>query len=217
MVDKALAGGLSSIPVLGGVAGVFYQEYMGRPYARRLERWQRELTEVVNELAWKYNTLPDDDVLLDAMINATRVAQATSQREKIEALRNGIVNSVAPDAPDVDEQARFFRLVDQFSVTHLNVLRIIEDPVSSYERAKGAQPGSTPSVTPLLQLGTVFVQTLPALAGKKDRRDLLVDDLAGARVITTVASVDTVPVNNPMYSLTTDLGKRFLRFIEQGA
>lgn len=215
LVDKALAGGLSSIPLVGGVVGAFYQEYMERPYAKRLERWQQELTEVVNELAWKYDTLPDDDVLLDAMINATRVAQATSQQEKIAALRNGVVNSVASDAPDPDEQARFFRLVDQLSVTHLRMLRVVEDPVLSYDTATGAP---TPSLSvggaPLL-LGDVFVRTIPELAGRKDRRDLLFDDLASARLVITAASVDTVPVNHENYRMMTDLGRRFLRFIDE--
>jgi hypothetical protein len=107
LVDKAIAGGLSSIPLVGGVLGVFYENYMQAPYNRRLQQWQRTMTEVVNELAAKYDALPNEDVLLDALINATRAAQATSQQEKLDALRNAVLNSVAPDAPDTDEQARF--------------------------------------------------------------------------------------------------------------
>jgi hypothetical protein len=135
LVDKAIAGGLSSIRLVGGVLGVFYENYMQAPYNRRLQQWQRTMTEVVTELAAKYDTLPNDDVLLDALINATRAAQATSEQEKLDALRNAVLNAVAPHAPDTYEQSRFFRLVDQFSAAHLMLARSTEyRPSSLYER-----------------------------------------------------------------------------------
>ncbi|GAA0944606.1 hypothetical protein GCM10009554_38890 [Kribbella koreensis] len=188
LVDKAIAGGLSSIPLVGGVLGVFYENYMQAPYDRRLQQWQRTMTEVVNELAEKYDTLPNDDVLLDALINATRAAQATSQQEKLDALRNAVLNSVAPDAPDTDEQARFFRLVDQFSAAHLRMLARI-----SYY-----QPSS------------LYVRPDVINTRRREWRDLLTADLSGARLI-------SVSTDGNYTALRTSLGSRFLDFISESS
>lgn len=188
LVDKAIAGGLSSIPLVGGVLGVFYENYMQAPYNRRLQQWQRTMTEVVNELAAKYDTLPNDDVLLDALINATRAAQATSQQEKLDALRNAVLNSVAPDAPDTDEQARFFRLVDQFSAAHLRMLARINErqPRSFYERLDHINTRG------------------------REWRDLLAADLSGARLI-------SVSIDGNFTAVRTGLGSRFLNFISESS
>jgi hypothetical protein len=67
-------------------------------------------------------------VFVDAVVNATRAAQATHQSEKLDALRNGVLHSLDEDAPTLDEQARFFRLVEQLTPAHLRMLRFLNDP-----------------------------------------------------------------------------------------
>lgn len=44
------------------------------------------------------------DAFMDALTTATQIADRTSRTEKLKLLRNTVVNSVMPDAPDVDTQ-----------------------------------------------------------------------------------------------------------------
>ncbi|WP_433018439.1 hypothetical protein [Kribbella sp. CA-294648] len=90
-VDKLFAGALSSFPVVGGVAGAWYEYVMEGPYSRRLMAWRASITEVVNDLAMRVDRLLDNEVFLGAFIQSTRPAQATHQSEKLEALRNALV------------------------------------------------------------------------------------------------------------------------------
>jgi hypothetical protein len=92
---------------------------MNWSYNKRMDLWLDQLAEAVDQLGRRFEDLAGDEVFVDAVINATRAAQTTHQQEKLDALRHAVVNSVAPGAPDVDEQARFFRLVEQRSAAHL--------------------------------------------------------------------------------------------------
>ncbi|NEA31016.1 hypothetical protein [Streptomyces sp. SID13031] len=213
-VSKVVAGAISSVPVAGGVVAAWFQNYMEAPYSKRLEEWQKVITEVVNELADKYNTLPDDQVLLDAMVNATRAAQATHQKEKIAALRNAIVNSVAPEAPDADEQARFFRLVDQFSAIHIVVLRFLDEPEVAFNQLGLTWPSGPHDSH--ARLGELLDHVVADGASRHDWRDLVIDDLARARVVLMFSSVDDIWVRPEMsQSFVTELGRRFLRFVSE--
>ncbi|MET9310751.1 hypothetical protein ABZX12_02890 [Kribbella sp. NPDC003505] len=163
----------------------------------------------MNDLARRHNNLADDEVFLDAFIVAARIAQTTHQQEKLDALRNGLVNSISPDAPDVDEQARFFRLVDQFSPSHIVMLRLLDRPTELFQQHIGH----------FEEVGHVSLAELvnvvePQFADRYDWRDLLVADLADARVALGFSSLgDIQSADGRFQRMTTSLGQRFLSFI----
>ena len=54
--------------------------------------------------------------------NGAAIVTFKTRAEKFDALGNGVLGSIGPFAPSREEQTRFFRLVDQFSVAHLRLL-----------------------------------------------------------------------------------------------
>jgi hypothetical protein len=208
LVDKLLAGALSSLPVAGGAAGAWYEYLMEGPYNRRLAEWRARVTGVVNELMVKVERLLDNEVFLDAFIQSTRIAQSTHQEEKVRALRNALANSVALDAPDADEQARFFRLVDEFSARHIVLLGWINDHESTADQVDSSQ-----RVT-----GTgVWAHPLPANAGSGDMLALIVGDLERSRLITWPEGYAELGVlGDSFVGRTSQFGQRFLHFISEG-
>lgn len=100
---------------------------MGHMYGRRMSAWLDDLAEVVNELQARESVsleeLIGDEAFADAVVAASRAAQATHSDDKLLALKNGLRHSVGEEAPELDEQARFFRLVDEFTPSHLRVLK----------------------------------------------------------------------------------------------
>ncbi|MEV0283480.1 hypothetical protein AB0H36_05100 [Kribbella sp. NPDC050820] len=209
LVDKLLAGALSSLPVAGGAAGAWYEYVMEGPYSRRLAGWRARITEVVNELVLKVERLLDNEVFLDAFIQSTRIAQTTHQQEKLRALRNALVNSVALDAPDVDEQARFFRMVDDFSARHIVLLRWINDHESTTDQVDSGQRVTGSGV---------WAHRLPAFAGSGEMLALIVDDLQRSRLITFPDGFAELGVIGDTHFVgrASELGQRFLRFISEG-
>jgi hypothetical protein len=128
LVEKAVEGGVGMVPIAGSPAAVAFAHWLGRARDRRMDEWLANVAEAINELqdttdGWPaFEDLAEDDVFLDAVVNATRAAQATHRAEKFDALGNGVLGSIGPFAPSREEQTRFFRLVDQFSVAHLRLL-----------------------------------------------------------------------------------------------
>ncbi len=188
---------------------------MEGPYNRRLAVWRARITDVVNQLVLKVERLLDNEVFLDAFIQSTRIAQTTHQQEKLEALRNALENSVAPDAPDADEQARFFGLVDQFSARHILLLRWAQEHPS--------RRGGPVHDEQLPNAAGIWGSPLPALGGHDDLRTLLMDDLTSTNLVEAPSGFPRVIDLDDEYFVgqVTPLGSRFLRFIsgadEQGS
>lgn len=73
-------------------------------------------------------SLVGNDLCTDAVVMATRTIEHTHQAEKIQALRNAVLNSVAPGAPDADTQTIMLTQVDRFTPSHLRLVTLWDDP-----------------------------------------------------------------------------------------
>jgi hypothetical protein len=105
---------------------------------QRREEWFTKLAEGVEDLRERigdvdFENLASNDLFVDAVMTTTRTIEHTHQEEKITALRNAVLNSVAPDAPDADTQAIFLNLIDRFTPSHLRLLALWDDPPAWFE------------------------------------------------------------------------------------
>jgi len=120
IVERAVEAGLGSVPLVGAALAVTFVTALSWRLEQRREQWFTELAEAVEELGKRVDdfdleSLADNDLFVDAVVSATRTIEHTHQEEKISALRNAVLNSVAPDAPDADTQAIFLNLTDRFT------------------------------------------------------------------------------------------------------
>ena len=60
---------------------------------------------------------------MTTMLNAARIVTYTHRKEKHEMLRNAVLNSALPNAPEDDERTVFLNLAEEFSVAHIHVLK----------------------------------------------------------------------------------------------
>lgn len=213
IAEKVTEGIVGAVPVAGSPLAALFGLAIGWSYNRRVQEWLDDLAEAVCELQGRtdgmsFEKLAEDDVFVDAVVNASRAAQATHQQEKLEALRNGVLNSLAANAPTVDEQARFFRLVDQFTAAHLRMLTFMHDPGKVFDD-RGEQ-------RPQLMMGGrshVLEQALPEFRGQREWYDLLHADLAAASLVST-GGLHVMMSGGGIYQpATTPLGGAFLRFV----
>lgn len=214
VTEKLVEGGVGMVPVVGSPLAAAFALAMGWSYNRRMDSWLQELAEAVNKLEGRLEDLADDDVFVDAVVNASRAAQATHQQEKLDALRNAVLNSVSPGAPDADEQARFFRLVEQFSAAHLHLLTFLDDAGGMFD--KSGRPRPDPMMG---SLGGLLEGAIPQFAGRREWYDLLMTDLANARLVLGDAnSLHGTMTGGGMYQRrSSGLGRKFLAFIAAGA
>jgi hypothetical protein len=122
--------GALAFPFLG--AGVTLFDLVTAPSrGKRLNDWCEELRLRLNEVSRKVDTLTPEslatnDTFVSAFAQATQAAVRSHQTDKLEALRNAVINVAIGNAPPEDLQMIFLNLVDSFTPTHLHVLGFFE-------------------------------------------------------------------------------------------
>jgi hypothetical protein len=213
IVERTVEAALGSVPLAGAALAVTFVTAIGWRLEQRREEWFTRLAEHVEKLRGQigdvdFENLAANDLFVDAVVTTTRTIEHTHQEEKIRALRNAVVNSVAAGAPDADTQAMFLNLLDRFTPSHLRLLALLDDPQGwlashAIPAPEAGMAGRRPMI---IEAG------LPEMAGRPGFVDLLTSELgsAGLPVGSIGGMVSPAALYNP---LTSDLGKQFLKFI----
>lgn len=213
IAERIVEAGLGSVPVVGNALAVTLVTVLNWRLQERREKWLTELAEGLEDLTRRVDglTLEDlagNDLFVDAVVTATRTIEHTHQAEKVDALRNAVLNSVAPDAPDADTQAIFLNMVDQFTPSHLRLATLWNDPPAWFASHGIPQPeaGFATSRTVTVEAG------LPEMQGRKDFYLLVASELSSAGVLNAGLAGMITP-SGLMSRLTTDFGRQFVWFI----
>jgi hypothetical protein len=124
---------LAAIPILGGPATEVLSMVLAPPVTRRRDTWFKELADALEDLegkveGFRIRDLEREESFVSAVIQATRSAISTHQREKLDALRNAILNIALSKTPDEEKEIFFLNLIESFSITHLEILRLFANP-----------------------------------------------------------------------------------------
>jgi hypothetical protein len=213
IVERAAEAVVGSVPLVGSALAVALVTALNWRLEQRREHWFTQLAAAVEDLServgdFDLENLAGDDRFVDAVVSATRTIDHTHQEEKIRALRNAVLNSVAPDAPDADTQAIFLDLIDRFTPSHLRLLTLWDDPPAwfSSRDLKPPQDVMAGSRTQTVEVG------LPEMQGHKDLYLLIASELGAAGML-TASLPGMVSGTSLMDRLTTDFGRQFVRFI----
>ncbi|KRF45960.1 hypothetical protein ASH01_09330 [Terrabacter sp. Soil811] len=215
VAEIAAEGALGMIPVAGSLLAAAFVAAVGIPFGRRQQEWFESVAEAIEDLRARSELPPLEElvkhpVFLDAVVRASRAADATHSESKLTALRNAILNSTGPAAPEVDAQARFIRFVDEFSEIHIRMLAFFGDPRRTLERA-GVEP-------PNLMMGSRkhLLQMLPGFTDD-ELVELVYRDLSDAGLVSSGGISVTMTGAGIYEPSLSPLGRRFMRFIEDPA
>lgn len=206
---------VAAVPAVGGPLQVLYENVFQAPLDRRKQAWLEELAGVVSELeqridGFRAETLAENEVFISVALQASQTAIRNHQREKLDALRNAVLNSALPTSPSEDEQMIFLRLVDDLAPWHLRLLAFLDDPgrwVESHEIELPFIGGA---------LSNVIEACFRELVGRRDLYDQLVRDLQAEGLAAGGSYLHGMMTGQGMIaSRTSDLGKRFLKYISQ--
>lgn len=205
---------LSAVPVVGSPLQVAFNELAGRRLADRRTAWLNDLAETVNSLEDQigdFAKLTSEDAFMDALTTASQIADRTSRAEKLDVLRNAVVNSVMPHARDIDAQQLFFDMIERFTVTHVRMLRLFSDPPAWFECYGLARASGTGRVE-------TVKTAMPELAGREDLINRYTDALSIAGLIDQPVSGGQYLSSNELAARLrpprlTPLGMEFLAFV----
>ena len=124
---------LSMIPVVGGPALELFSMIFTPPIGERRDKWMESVAEGLRSVeekieGFKIEDLSENESFVTTLVQASQIAIRNHQAEKLEALRNVVLNSALPNPPDEDMQLVFLNLVDRFTTWHLRVLKFLDEP-----------------------------------------------------------------------------------------
>lgn len=206
---------LSAIPVVGGSAAEIFSLILEPPITKRRDEFLISVYKELKSLNEKFEDfnieeLVKDDIFITSLIHAVPVAVKNHQMEKITALKNIVLNSALPNAPDEDKQLMFLDFIDSFTSWHLKLLLLFDAPEKYASKNDINFPdwhsGSIRSVIELV---------FPVLIGKKQFTTQVWNDLYNHGLLNTPTdSLNTLMTGQGMTSpRTTELGNEFLNFI----
>jgi hypothetical protein len=212
-ISKAV---ISVVPVAGGPLVTLFENIFTTPLNKRKQKWFEELAGVINEIQEKLDGvtpehLSRNEMFITAALQASQIAIRNHKKEKIEALRNALFNSVKPNAPSDDKQLIFFRLIDDLTPWHLRLLGLLNDPERWMANNSIRNPGWG-----MGGVSTVIEHCLPDLRGARDFYDQLTRDLQAGGLVHQGSFLNVTMTGGGMLaSRTSDIGKEFISFISR--
>ena len=128
----ALKAVISAVPWIGGPAAEVFSMILAPPISRRRDEWMESVADGLRELedkveGFSIESLCGDESFVTTLMEASQIAVRNHQQEKLDSLRNAVLNSALPHAPRYDIQAMYLNAVDDFTPLHLRTLGFIAE------------------------------------------------------------------------------------------
>ncbi|MBA4104959.1 MAG: hypothetical protein C0485_04295 [Pirellula sp.] len=190
-----------------------YNLVLAPPVEKRLHSWRTEVGARLSALeassTLTIESLQSDDVFIDVMVKASQIAVSTHAAEKLEALRNAVINSALGIDIDSARQQLFLRYVDELTPIHLQVLRFMQNTEAG-SIAAGVPPRSIVVAGSLLH---VIKDAFPALVKDEGFVKVIQSDLDTRGLIASLGRGFASRDNR----MTTSHGDAFLAFVSRPA
>jgi hypothetical protein len=192
-------------------------------HEKRKDDWVKEVIIRLHKLETQgkinLKELSANDEFNTVITKATLQAQQEHQEEKIEALKNIVINSsfkIPQEVIDFELVDYFLSILDRVSPLHILLLKTFRDPGSAGKK-KNLNLASflTLAKTPQNTYGDFFLAIFPELESKEELVKMCWKDLYYFQLV----KFDNLFVGDNLVrigmALTTDLGNQFLGMIEK--
>jgi hypothetical protein len=207
----AVKAGISMIPLAGAPASELLRLIVTPPLEKRRSEWMESIGNALLELEKKMNIVREDfqnnDKFIDAAMDATQIALRTSEKEKLEALKNALLNSALPNSPDESIRKMFFSFIDTFGIFHIKILELFQNPRKWFPKHGMQYPDMAGA------LGHLIEKAFPTLVNKREFYDQIWKDLYLRGLVSTEGLYTMMTGSGVEAKRTTGIGDAFLIFI----
>jgi hypothetical protein len=217
ILQAAAKAGLSAIPVVGGPLAELLGLVIAPRLNKRRDEWLETLAERLVELEekvkeFKMPNLSTNEMFITTFTYALTIAVRNHQEEKIEALRNAVLNTaLLTSTEEEDLHLMFLNFVDVFTPWHIRILVFFNDP-KEYCQRNNVNVSSLAMGPP----SSVLEQAFPSL--RRDFYDQITKDLYHRGLAFDVNSLHVMTSEGGLFApRITTMGKKFLKFISAPA
>jgi len=211
-IDKVysiLKATVAGVPVVGGSANELLSLIFKSPFEKRAQKWREEVSQVINYLVnnqgLTVEELQDNEQFVSAVANASQIASRNHQQEKLDALKNALINTAMSETIEDSLQNQFLNYIDFLTVWHLKILGVFHNPQPKKDSGRHQSLSSSPS--------GFLEDSLPELRGKREMYDLIWKDLY-SRGLVNIEHLHVMMTAGGVYTKrTTAIGNMFIEFI----
>ena len=201
---------ISMIPIAGSPLIEILNMIVTPSLQKRRDEWFEELGEKLTKLESKgYLSLEDlqeNDIFIDISMKATELALKTSQAEKLEALRNALLNSTNTDSFDISMQQIFLSYIDTFTVWHIKLLKLFDNPLEYELKLQNLSMGG---------LNNLINIAYPELSSQNELTMHIFKDLYAKGLLNTESISGMMTVSGILSRRTTMIGQDFIKYISE--
>ncbi len=206
---------LGSLPVVGSAASELFSLVIAAPLERRKNAWMESVVEAISELKSRgkvdVSKLAENEKFIDAITTASTIALRNSNSEKLNALRNAVLNAALLPSIDDTKLQMFLSLVDTLTPRHLQLLSLVADPPAWFNRHNKKVPEFhiTSSVNNLVLIA------YPEYSSQREMLAQIAKDLTDRGLASLEGFHTMMSPNGAMESRATRLGREFISFISR--
>ncbi|HAT7073410.1 TPA: hypothetical protein JAN90_11710 [Legionella pneumophila] len=218
LIDKAgklIKAGVDSFVPGGAIATELLFSLIKMPCQKRSEAWQQEITDAINKIQDKgvnIEQLQNNEEFIDILLQSIPIGLKHHQEEKKRALKNAIIHSAQKNAPDFSLQQIFLNCIDTFTIWHIKILTLFNNPQKWFENNENSLPG----IGGIGSVRGTLEKAFPELRDSKDLVDNIWTDLYNRGFVSGDKNLlqTTMTSQGSLEKRTTKLGDQFIAYIE---
>lgn len=212
IIYSGIKGVLGEIPG-GSTAGELLAYVVTPPLAKRMDEFLKGLASDIAELkdnVENLNTehLANNDLFITATVQASQIALRSHQSEKVDNLRNAVLNTAIITDPKEDMVQTFLAYLDTLTVSHVKVLDYYYDP-----KLWGVEHNVNWPDWSMGEVLTPLKHVMPELGEEFARQ--IIKDLQARGLLADFNPGTTITDSGMFAGRTTEMGKDFLSFIRK--
>lgn len=203
---------IGAIPLIGPLSLEIFNSVLEAPLSKRRMETLSQIGTALNDLIEQGIVteagLQENPAFISTVAQVCSISLRNHQQEKLEALRNAVVNSALPNCPSDDCRQIFLNFVDVCTVSHIRLLKLFENPAKWFADNNRAEPYET-----TVSLSQVISRAMPELVENHEILDTVWADLYQKGLVEVKQLEMILGVDTCMSKQTTNFGSKLVSFL----
>lgn len=220
LIHTMAKAGISAIPLMGGSISEIFSFLITPSIQKRQEKWMQLVVEGLQRLeqeidSFDIENLQDNEVFQSMVLESSRVAILTHIDEKLKMLRNAVLNSALPEAPDETRQKIFIQWLSEFTAWHIKILIFFgnEPLIAESSKFHGFQTDNLFGIH-FDDFANALEENFPQLDGDYHLYRTIIRDLDRLKLISNDHPNKGMATRKTSRPEITPIAKSFLKFLE---
>ncbi len=210
-VVRAAAG---AIPLVGASIIEFVDLVIKSPLRRRHEAWLNDVCNSLTTLSKKVErltpkALAENEEFISVLVAALEVVSKTHSKEKLELLRNAVLNTACRVNVDGVERLMFMGLIERFTEAHIRVAKYWATVEFGGQFHEQVRESGTAGAMDYVSVA------FPDFNDRPEVLDTIFGDLVTSGILRNMGGERALGQMEAITSATTGFGDRFLQFVSR--